>query len=321
MKKLVILFQIILVITACENKSKIEKAVEEVPVDVKVHRFEKDFFESKPEDLAELKQEYPFFFPPGYEQEAVAKLQDPIWKEVFTEVEKKYDNFTPEQEKIENLFKHIKYYFPNTKVPVIYTIIGEMDYNTKVLYAKDTLIISLELYLGKNHKFYTGSFDSYMRDNFEQNQILPDIVSAWALPRVPPPDNTFLAQMIYAGKQLYLKDIFLPDYSDADKIGYQPAQAAWCAENEGYIWSYFVGSQLLYSTDQKLVERFLAPAPFSKFYLEIDNDSPGRTGAYIGWQIVRAYMETTGVSIQDLLRTDAKQIFEKSRYKPKKTND
>lgn len=321
MKKLLILFQIILVTVACEQKSKIEKAVEEVPVEVKVHRFEKDFFESTPENLADLKLEYPFFFPQGYEQEALKKLQDPIWKEVYAEVEKKYSDFTPEQQKIEDLFKHIKYYFPQTKVPAIYTIIGEMDYNTKVLYAKDTLIISLELYLGKDHKFYTGSFDEYIRNNFDESQILPDIVSAWSLPRVLPPDNTFLGQMIYAGKNLYLKDIFLPDYTDAQKIGYKPEQAQWCAENEGYIWSYFVGSELLYSTDQKLADRFLNPAPFSKFYLEIDNDSPGRVGQFIGWQIVRSYMENNEVSVQDLLRTDAKQIFEKSRYKPKKPND
>lgn len=318
MKKLLILFQIILVICACDNKSKVEKAVEEVPIALKVHRFEKAFFEAKPEDLPELKQEYPFFFPQGYEEEARKKLQDPVWREVYAEVEKKYSDFDTEQEKIEDLFRHVKYYFPKTNIPVVYTIIGEMDYNTKVLYAKDTLIISLELYLGKDHRFYTGSFDEYIRSNFKPDQILPDIVSAWSQNRILPPDNTFVGQMVYAGKQLYLKDIFLPGYPDADKIGYEPGQYAWCVGNESYIWSYFIGSKLLYSTDRKLAERFLDPAPFSKFYLEIDNDSPGRTGVFIGWQIVRSYMENNNVSIDDLLRTDAKQIFEKSRYKPNK---
>jgi hypothetical protein len=31
---------------------------------------------------------------------------------------------------------------------------------------------------------------------------------------------------------------------------------------------------------------------FSKFYLEIDNESPGQVGGWIGWQIVRSYMKT-----------------------------
>jgi hypothetical protein len=79
--------------------------------------------------------------------------------------------------------------------------------------------------------------------------------------------------MIYAGKELYLKDLLLPETTDADKIGYKPEQIKWCQENEGYMWRYFIENKMLYDTDQKLIPRFIAPAPFSKFYLEIDNES------------------------------------------------
>ncbi len=41
---------------SCEKKNKIEKAVEEIPVEIKVDRFDKAFFETKPEDLSQLKQ-------------------------------------------------------------------------------------------------------------------------------------------------------------------------------------------------------------------------------------------------------------------------
>ena len=30
-----------------------------------------------------------------------------------------------------------------------------------------------------------------------------------------------------------------------------------------------------------LIQRFIDPAPFSKFYLEIDNQSPGRIGVWM----------------------------------------
>jgi uncharacterized protein YjaZ len=75
---------------------------------------------------------------------------------------------------------------------------------------------------------------------------------------------------------------------------------------------------MLYSQDPKLTTRFMTPAPFSKFYLEIDNDSPGRVGAWIGWQIVRSYMKNNNVTLPELLKTNSKEIFEKSKYKPKK---
>ena len=131
-------------------------------------------------------------------------------------------------------------------------------------------------------------------------------------------DKDLLSQMVYNGKQLYLKDLFLPNYSDAEKIGYTPDQIKWCEENESYMWRYFIEEEMLYSADQKLITRFINPAPFSKFYLEIDNESPGQVGAWIGWQMVRSYMENNKVSVEDLLKTDAKEIFSKSKYKPKK---
>jgi uncharacterized protein YjaZ len=62
-------------------------------------------------------------------------------------------------------------------------------------------------------------------------------------------------------------------------------------------------------------------APFSKFYLEIDNESPGRVGQWIGWQIVRSFMQNNKVSMQEMIKMDAKELFEKSKYKPKKTDE
>ena len=68
------------------------------------------------------------------------------------------------------------------------------------------------------------------------------------------------------------------------------------------MWRYFIENEIFYSDDPKLIPRFINPAPFSKFYLEIDNESPGRVGAWIGWQIVRSYMKNNEVSFADLLK-------------------
>ena len=83
------------------------------------------------------------------------------------------------------------------------------------------------------------------------------------------------------------------------------------------MWEYFVSNKLLYSSDSKLPNRFINLAPFSKFYLEIDNETPGRVGQWVGWQIVRSYMQNNEVSVIQLLKADPTEIFEKSKYKPK----
>lgn len=320
MKKYFYLATIGLLLFSCDNKSKVEKAVEEIPVEMKVVRFEQAFFDAKPENLADVKAEYPDFFPEGTPDAVwIDKMQHPQWRELYQEVEKKYNNFGTQQSEIEDLFKHIKYYFPTIKTPTIYTVISEMDNNSKAIYANDKLVIALELYLGKDHKFY-GEFPAYLRQNFEQRQMLPDIVSSFAFGVLPnPKDKDLLSMMISSGKELYLKDILLPEYSDAERIGYSEDQIKWSKENESYIWEYFVNDKLLYSTDSKLANRFINVAPFSKFYLEIDNESPGRIGQWVGWQIVRSFMENNPkVTIQDLIKMNEKDIFELSKYKPKK---
>ena len=302
---------------SCDQKTKVEKEVEEIPVDIKVERFDKAFFETKPEDLAKLKKQYPYFFPGNDDNVWLQKMKEPIWREVYEEVQKKYSNFEPVREEFNELFKHVKYYFPKTKTPKVVTVIGEMDYNAKAIYADSLVVVALELYLGKDHKFY--EFPTYLKYNFEEKQIMPDVVSSFTYRNIPAyPDKNLVSQMIFEGKQLYAKDLLLPNYTDAEKMGYTPEQIKWCEENESYMWRYFLESEMLYSLDPKLTTRFIAPAPFSKFYLEIDNDSPGRVGAWIGWQIVRSYMKNNNVSLSELLKVNAKEIFEKSKYKPKK---
>lgn len=318
MKTYLYLIFIYLFFISCNKKDNRDDASQATPSKIEVIRFDKVFFETAPKDLDKVKNQFPFFFPPGNDDSVwLNKMQDPLWRELYTEVQKKYANIETVKTEFEVLFKNIKDYFPNAKTPKVITIISEMDYNNKAIYADSIVIISLELYLGKEHKFY--QFPDYLKQNFEQKQIMPDIVSSFSARKIPPfSEKNLLSQMIYYGKELYLKDLLLPEYTDADKMGYTPTQINWCEENESYMWRYFIEKEMLYSDDQKLKNRFINPAPFSKFYLEIDTESPGRVGAWIGWQIVRSYMNNNEVSLSQLLETNAKEIFEKSKYKPKK---
>jgi uncharacterized protein YjaZ len=59
-------------------------------------------------------------------------------------------------------------------------------------------------------------------------------------------------------------------------------------------------------------------APFSRFNLELDSESPGALGQYIGWQIVRSYMENNPSSLLQMLQMNAQTLFNKAKYKPKK---
>lgn len=318
-KNLPFLILMLFLFVSCDKKSKIKEEVEAVPVQLDIVRFDKIFYETPVEEFSAMRKKYSSFFPEQFPDTVFTnKMTDPIYRELYTEVQKKYADFSPVQSEIEDLFRHIKFYFPEKKTPSkVTTLISEMDYQSKVIYNDTILLISLDLYLGKEHKFY--EFPNYFKQTFERSQIMPDIVSDFSTQVIQPPsDKTLVAQMIYFGKEMYLKDMLLPEYSDFDKMGYTKEQEDWSRANENEIWRYFVDQGLLYDTNSELLHRFITPAPFSKFYLEIDNESPGRIGVWMGWQIVRSFMNNNEVSLQQLMTLDAKEIFERSKYKPKK---
>lgn len=134
----------------------------------------------------------------------------------------------------------------------------------------------------------------------------------------PTRDRTFLGQLVYYGKELYVKDKLIPFVTDAEKIKYSQEDLDWAFVNEEQIWRNYIQNQYLYSTDKNLNKRFLDPAPFSKFQLELDSESPGRLGRFLGWQIVRSFMNNNEVTFQQMLNLSAEEIFKKSNYKPKR---
>jgi len=179
------------------------------------------------------------------------------------------------------------------------------------------LFISLDNYLGKDHKFYQG-FKDYISDLQVQSQILPDIAGAYANKLVMYPNSrNFLSQVIYNGKLLYFKEKMLPLVEAHHLIGYSKEEYEWAQQQELMVWQYFIQRELLYSSDADLRRRFIDNGPFTKFYLEIDNQTPPRLGQYMGWQIVKAYAEKhPEKAIDEILAMDYQQIFDNSKYKP-----
>ena len=315
--KIVIYFCIVL---SCSEENRIKEEIAAIPVEVGIERFDRIFADVTPENLEDVKQKYPFFFPEKYNDSIwIQKTKDTLQLEINQEVEKVFNNFSVEKEELESLLQHIKYYFPEVTVPRVITVTSNVDYRRKVILADNLLIVSLDTYLGADHHFYRG-IQVYLKRHFIRSQIIPDVATMYVRQLVElPRDRTFLANMIYYGKEMYLKDLFLSDFSDDAKMGYTEEQFAWADANEEEIWRYFVDKQLLYSTEEELLPRFLYPGPFSKFNLEeIDKESPDRIGQYIGWRIVSSYMKNNNVSLRQLLVADAETIFSASKYKPKK---
>ncbi len=311
------LLSLIILFFGCKEEDKTEKEIAKLEVNVSISRFDKEFSEANPNDLPKLRVKYPYLFP-APDSVWIKKMQDTIQQELMQEVSSEFSDFSKETLQLKDFYKHVKYYFPKYKVPHIITVTNDVDYNNRIILADSLLFIGLDNYLAQDHRFYS-SIQRYISQGMDRKYIVSNIASAFANKAVPKPrDRTFLAQIIYYGKELYLKDRLLPNATDAIKIGYTEEQLNWAIANEEPIWRNFVEQEYLYSTNNNLRKRFLDPAPFSKFGLELDKESPGRIGRYIGWQIVKSFMEKNDLSLVQLMPISAEEIFKKSNYKPKK---
>ena len=318
-KKIFTILIIFFVLAGCADRDKVEADIDRIQVDLKISRFDREFAKANTSDIPVLKKAYPYLFPVQFNDSVwVAKLRDSLQIELLSEVDNAFGDFSEEKDDLKLLFKHVKYYFPDFELPKIVTLTSDVSYNSRIIMTDSLLLIGLDNYLGAKHKFYE-SFPNYISAGLDKQFLISDVASAFAKQVVPKAkDRNFLSKIVYYGKELFLKDKLLPFISDAQKINYSKGQLAWAEANEEQIWRNFIESEYLYNTSSKLAQRFLDPAPFSKFGLELDNASPGRIGRYIGWQIVRSFMEKNEVTLQQMLTLSAEEIFTKSNYKPKK---
>lgn len=320
MKNFSVLFFLLITVFSCKKDSKIEREIANIPMDFIIERFDKAFGETTAENLAETKKAYPFMFSEKYTDSFwIAKVNDTLQQQLSHETALVFPDLKEEKKEITQLFQHLEYYFPEFRTPRVITTTSTVDYKNKVIVTDTIALISLDTYLGNNHEFYQG-IQKYLRESFTKDQIVVDMATEYADKYIYQQEvKSLLDEMIYYGKQLYFKDLVIPFKTDAEKIGYTQEQIDWAIANESEIWRFFIERELLFSTDASLPNRFINPAPFSKFQLEeIDSESPGEIGRYMGWQIVKAYMAKNNVPVKDMMQKEAKDIFNNSNFKPKK---
>ena len=309
-KILMILFFFVCV--SCDKKVSLKDN------NIKVVRFEKLFYNSDPADLNQIKNRYPFFFPDSYPDSVwLNRLQDPIQLEIFNEITTQYDSVIFLETGLFKFFKRHKELVDKFITPKVITINTDIDYRNKVILTDSLLLIGLDNYLGPNHKFYDG-IPEYIKEDFTIPGIFSDVAEKYAYANIPRIEfYTFLDKIIYYGKVIYYKDFTL-DIEDRYKIGYSKEKMKWAKENEYFVWTYFIENNILFNPDNNLESRFINDSPFSRFYLEIDNESSEMIGKYIGWQIVKSYMKNNETSLKNMLNKSPIDIYNNSKYKPQK---
>lgn len=328
----------VLIFSSCSpDKRKID--VSNIEVSISIQRFEKDLFAEKVKndsvlEFNLLEKKYPDFFllyverimkmgstgdsSGKYRSELTAFLKNKSIQGLYDTCQLQYNDMSDVEKNLETAFKHLKYYYPQTKIPGIYTFISEFSYG--IITADTILGIGLDMFLGENYVYYPSiGIPEFVVKKLKKEYIVPNAMKAIAENRF---DNTndrknLLNEMVYNGKILFFLSYLFPDVPDSLLMGYSQKQIDWCYNNEGEIWNFFLENNLVYSTDAGKYHKFVSDGPTTS---GMPRPSPGNVGSWTGWRIVKKYMnENSAVTLQQLMReTDTQKILQMSKYKPRR---
>lgn len=337
---------LVLAVFSCTGKGEAPD-VSGIKTEVKLQRFDRDFFaldttRLQP-SLQALEAKYPDFLPLYFkffapvreiaEQRHLAfgdALLDYIRmiRPLYNTVEKNFPRTEPIEKGLSNQFRYVKYYFPSFKTPAVLTTVESLNpqnpdeiYGTT--YYQDTLVISLQMFLGRNFEVYDpAQYPDYIRRRFEPAYIVPNSIRAIASEIYPDTSQSasLVEQMIEKGKQWWLMKKFLPDTPDSLITGYSARQMDWVIQEEGNVWGYINQNENLFSVEQAAVQSYIGEAPFTQTLPHGTNGegAPGNIGPWIGWRIIdRFEQRNKKLSVAQILHTPARKIFEGAKYKPK----
>jgi len=307
--------------------------VSDIPTNVTLKRFDKDFFAMRidhlEEDLASLQKKYPLFYP-FYEQEIMGwepnqvnqncrmLLSDTNVLNLQDTIQQVFGDFSEQMEILDPALKRFSAHFPETPMPSLILAYTEFLFRSGT--DSSLLVIPLEMYLGENYPVYPFfNIPTYMLRRMDKYHLPTVAMIAWLDQNFGtiPAGNRYLDQMIKEGKQLYYLQAMLPNTADSLITGWTGDQLNWLRENEFQMWTFYINDKYLYSTDGAFYMNLLSDGPFTS----APNIPPGsapRIGAYSGWQIVRTYMEKNPeLSLFDLMReADGDKILRESSYRP-----
>jgi len=327
---------------ACGNKHIPD--VSKIKVQVAVQRFEQDLFSADTSQLNEtlnnLAQKYPAFLgdfmgqilglPQSDSALLAVKSFISSYQPVYQASQQQFADFAPYQKEIEQGLRFTKYYFPKYPLPQkVITFIGPMDalFSGSLASYGDVMTqagpaIGLQLHLGQNNTAYQTGIESGMIFEYQTRRFTPATIGVNVMKNIvddifpaPAANGTLIEQMIEKGKRLYVLDKLTPYTDDTLKTGYSKTQLEICRQHEADIWNFFVKNNLVYSIEPAINKEYIEDGPKTQV---LGEGVPGYLGLFVGWQIVKKWMDKNdNTTLEALMTKDAKTLFNEAGYKPK----
>jgi len=245
-------------------------------------------------------------------------VHDPDWSAAQQAVDSVLGDLEPQRLQFEEAFKRLMVLFPDSLVPRIITFNSGFNYG---IFPTDSVLgIGVEWFIGKNHPVIgylaPEAFPQFVKDRMEPEMLVPSAVKGWLLVHYTRDIRgaDLLTNLVETGKVMALLDALLPDTDPYLKFAFSAEQLAWCEVHEYDIWKDIVSKDQLFSKKSEDIGRLMNDGPFTS---DLPRESPGHIGEWIGYRMVRSYMDANPkTTFAQLLALDDPNVILKD-YKPR----
>lgn len=334
LRPIILLILISTLIISC-SEDQLNVDVSHVEVDLQTSRLDQDLFEgdfSQPDELhQQLYQKFGNFYNvyleeilqtgPGDRVESLLTAEDFVrdvyMHQTYEAIQEVHNpRIQGYNRELEDAFKHLKYYYPETEIPNI--IYYHSGFNFGVYSLDNSIGVGLDWFLGKEHKITQNlPFPVYRKQKMEPQYLTVNVIKDWSnkLLYQNIEGENLLETLVYYGKIMYLVDALMPEVPDSIKMNWNSNEINWCKENEFRIWKELASDQsTLYDTTPFEVQKWVIDGPFTS---GLPQESPGMAGVWIGWQMLKDHhARNPETALNEILAADAATIIRS--YNPKK---
>lgn len=332
-------------LASCGENNTLDVDTSNINIDLKINRFEKELFEADKYKLKSLNKKWIQKYGLLYESFVFDMLNegsvhDPMIvyrlerflnnetiQSIYRQLDSVFGDFSTYQKDLTVAFKYYKYHFKDSAIPEITTFYS--NFNAKMFPTKDNLGVALDLYLGTENQIVkrlpNESFPQYFKEKMKPKYLVPNALKYWVYYKFSNKNDfrnysiyqlkgDFLNTIVHHGKMLYVLQALMPNAKKELLFDYTAEQYNWCKENEAFIYQKIVEESLMYTKNQKDIARYINDGPFTSGLTE---ESPSMVGTYMGYQIVKQFMERNpNITIEELIYKEPNSRRILSGYKP-----
>ncbi len=244
---------------------------------------------------------------------------DPKWEELQRDIETRFSDMGLYEEQLGEAFKRYAVHFNEDTLPQI--IAYNSGFNIGIYPTKAYLGIGLEWYAGSDLKVVQqlppDLFPQYKRDKMKPEFLSVNALKGWLMVAHQEQlgSDNLLARMVFAGKVLYISKALMPEVSESTLLNFTNDQLKWCEKNQWSIWKNLVEQDMIFTKNPKEINKLMGDGPFTP---GMPAESPGGVGNWVGYHMVRSYMDKNkNTSLPALMMLKDDQQFLKT-YKPGK---